>query len=171
MTATADQGRAAQRFPLLERDREIRRILAAIRHPGNGRGRLFVVEGPAGIGRSRLLLEVAGRARRHGAGVLQLRLANPQDTSLPVPADPDRTLVIVDDVQSCDRAGAQRLGRCLADARKGGAVVLLALRSSEGRSTDPWATGRLRRDLGGAPAARAAVAPTGPPGARATVRD
>jgi hypothetical protein len=95
----------AARPPLLERDREIRKIVSATKDSGAGCGRLFVVEGPAGIGRSRLLLEIAHRARR------------------------GRTVVIVDDVQRTDRVSEAQLARHVAAAGRRGAVVVIARRA------------------------------------------
>jgi hypothetical protein len=124
--ANPDESPAAWRLPLLERDGELRRIAGVVRDPVGGRGTLVLIEGPAGIGRSRLLREVADRGKP--------------------PADRSRRLMVLDDVQRCDRAGAEQLGRQIADARSGGAVVLLACRSGEAHSADAWAPERLRGD-------------------------
>lgn len=55
-------GRPSSRA-LLERDAELGAIEAALRDAAAGSGRLVVVEGPAGIGKSRLLDEAVERAR------------------------------------------------------------------------------------------------------------
>jgi len=47
---------------LLERERELAELDALIEQACEGRGRSIVVEGPAGIGKSRLLTEARGRA-------------------------------------------------------------------------------------------------------------
>src|SRR5262249_835987 len=124
--ANAHENTAAPRLPLLERDRELRRIGRAIRDPANRRGSLFLVDGPIGIGRTRLLREVADRLRP--------------------PADPSSRLMIVDDAQRCDGLVAEQLGRQIAEPRASGAVVVVACRSGEARPTDPWAPERLRGD-------------------------
>jgi DNA-binding CsgD family transcriptional regulator len=56
--------------PLLERDRELQALRAAIASAEGGAGRLAVVQGPAGIGKSRLLEEALAIAR--GAEALAL---------------------------------------------------------------------------------------------------
>ena len=48
---------------LLERDNELATLEEAVRDAAGGRGRLVVVEGPAGAGKSALL----ARARQHAA--------------------------------------------------------------------------------------------------------
>jgi predicted ATPase len=48
--------------PLLEREAELAALSALIEAAGNGDGRLVVVEGPAGIGKTRLLAEARSLA-------------------------------------------------------------------------------------------------------------
>ena len=50
---------------LLERDREVESLRFALAETVNGGGRLALVEGPAGIGKSRLLAELRSAARTH----------------------------------------------------------------------------------------------------------
>lgn len=52
--------------PLLERERELETLADAIASAGKGKGSLVLVEGPAGIGKTRLLAEVAEIADRDG---------------------------------------------------------------------------------------------------------
>jgi DNA-binding CsgD family transcriptional regulator len=59
--------------PLLERDTELDEIASALRAARKGRGRLLMIEGPAGIGKTRLLEEVRRRATRRGLTVLAAR--------------------------------------------------------------------------------------------------
>lgn len=63
----------AARPALLERERELGELLAAARDAERGRGRLVVIEGPAGIGKTRLLREARERAARAGMRVLAAR--------------------------------------------------------------------------------------------------
>lgn len=58
---------------LLERDREITVLDTLIADTRRSRGRLLLVEGPAGIGKTRLLEALRERAREAGAGVLAAR--------------------------------------------------------------------------------------------------
>jgi DNA-binding CsgD family transcriptional regulator len=58
---------------LLERDDELGALQAALRETQAGRGRLVVVEGAPGIGKTRLLREARERAERAGLRVLSAR--------------------------------------------------------------------------------------------------
>ncbi len=59
--------------PLLERDGELASIAAVLADAGRGEGRLLVVEGPAGIGKTRLLETARGLAADGGLVVLHAR--------------------------------------------------------------------------------------------------
>src|SRR3954469_6143407 len=56
--------------PVLERRHEIERVDAVLRGVARGAGRVVIVEGPAGIGKSRLLEVVRAGAERRGFAVL-----------------------------------------------------------------------------------------------------
>src|SRR4051812_29764074 len=58
---------------LVEREREVAEVEALVDEALEGDGRALVVEGPAGIGKSRLLAEARRRAAEHGALVLAAR--------------------------------------------------------------------------------------------------
>jgi DNA-binding SARP family transcriptional activator len=58
---------------LVERERELDRIAAAANALAAGRGGLLLLEGPAGIGKTRLLAELRERALAAGAAVLEAR--------------------------------------------------------------------------------------------------
>ena len=58
---------------LVEREDELDRIAAAAHALAAGRGGLLLLEGPAGIGKTRLLAELRDRAQAAGAGVLDAR--------------------------------------------------------------------------------------------------
>src|SRR5439155_793986 len=64
----------AARPALLERERELGELLAAARDAERGRGRLVVIEGPAGIGKTRLLREACDRAALRFLSFLAPRL-------------------------------------------------------------------------------------------------
>jgi hypothetical protein len=70
MCAVPDLGRAEL---LLERDRELESLRAALAEAAGGEGRLALVEGPAGIGKSRLLAELRAAAEEDGVRVLSAR--------------------------------------------------------------------------------------------------
>ncbi len=58
---------------LLEREPELSRMREAIRQAGSGAGALVVIGGPAGIGKTALLLAAAGMAEQAGLRVLRAR--------------------------------------------------------------------------------------------------
>ena len=55
---------ADEHTPLLERDRELGAVTESISAASEGRGSLLLVEGPPGIGKTRILMEAAARARK-----------------------------------------------------------------------------------------------------------
>ncbi|HEX4435208.1 MAG TPA: AAA family ATPase [Solirubrobacteraceae bacterium] len=59
--------------PLLERDRELAWIAAAIAAGGEGAGRLLIVEGDPGVGKSSVLAHSAAEARRQGTRAFTAR--------------------------------------------------------------------------------------------------
>ncbi len=58
---------------LVERERELDTLEAVAREAADGRGRVLLLEGPAGIGKSRLLAELRGRAHAAGTRTLAAR--------------------------------------------------------------------------------------------------
>ncbi|MGZ4610705.1 MAG: BTAD domain-containing putative transcriptional regulator [Actinomycetes bacterium] len=58
---------------LVDRDREVDELRGCLEDAWSGMGRLALVEGPAGIGKSRLLTEVRRMAAEHDAAVLSAR--------------------------------------------------------------------------------------------------
>jgi DNA-binding SARP family transcriptional activator/plasmid stability protein len=56
--------------PLVGRDSVLRRLTEELGRSDHGRGRLVLVNGEAGVGKTRLLAELAAEARRRGAAVL-----------------------------------------------------------------------------------------------------
>ena len=67
------EDRAGARTRLVERAAEMRRIRSVIDAAPRGAGALLVVEGPAGIGKSRLLAEASAHAEHAGLQVLRAR--------------------------------------------------------------------------------------------------
>src|SRR6185503_6105520 len=66
----ADVGRAEL---LLERDRELESLRAVLAEAARGEGRLALVEGPAGIGKTRLLAELRAAAEEEDVRILSAR--------------------------------------------------------------------------------------------------
>jgi DNA-binding CsgD family transcriptional regulator/tetratricopeptide (TPR) repeat protein len=72
MTAPAGEGPSAT-DDLLERDREIAGIDAAVAGAARGDGGMVLIEGPAGIGKTRLIQQARRRAEERGMRVLTAR--------------------------------------------------------------------------------------------------
>src|SRR5918995_6795330 len=66
----------------IERDAETARIAQALSAAAGGEGRLLVVEGPAGIGKTRLLAEAQALAKDQGFGRLRA-VGDEPERSLP----------------------------------------------------------------------------------------
>lgn len=73
---------AEQERALVGRARELEQLRVALAQAGSGHGGLLILDGPAGMGKSRLLAEFLRMARRHGALVLSGR-AYRQEGQLP----------------------------------------------------------------------------------------
>ncbi|MFB7345576.1 helix-turn-helix transcriptional regulator [Streptomyces hydrogenans] len=70
-TRTVPEGPARARTPLRGRDAELAFIEERLDALGRGEGGIIRLEGPAGIGRSRILAEAAAAARGHGTRVYE----------------------------------------------------------------------------------------------------
>lgn len=57
----------------MEREAELRAIRSAVEGAATGAGALLVIEGPAGIGKSRLLSDACGQVKHAGLQVLRAR--------------------------------------------------------------------------------------------------
>ncbi|POX46079.1 LuxR family transcriptional regulator [Streptomyces sp. Ru71] len=69
--------------PLVGRDRELARLLGVLERARAGEARAVLVAGDAGVGKTRLLDEVAGHAARHGMRVLTGHCVDLGDVGLP----------------------------------------------------------------------------------------
>src|SRR5690242_10285418 len=58
---------------LLDREHEVERVRTAVRAVGQRAGGVLAIEGPPGIGKSRLLLEALARAQQRGLQILTAR--------------------------------------------------------------------------------------------------
>ncbi|MEW2485514.1 AAA family ATPase [Streptomyces sp. NPDC048411] len=82
-TRTAPEGLDGVRTPLRGRDAELAFIEERLDALGRGEGGIVRVEGPAGIGRSRILAEAAAAARRRGTRVFE-GAADPDEQFVPL---------------------------------------------------------------------------------------
>src|SRR5262245_9777846 len=86
--------------PIVGRDREIHRLRWAWRRARRGEGSALLVLGPPGIGKTRLIAELAASVAHDGAPVTYL---NGRDPSGELDVDPDaQALYVVDDVGEGD---------------------------------------------------------------------
>jgi predicted ATPase len=76
------------RFPLVGRQVELESLLSQLADAGRGAGGLALVEGEPGIGKSRLLAEVAELARRDGWAVLAGQAYDTDGNVQAAPTDP-----------------------------------------------------------------------------------
>jgi len=77
-----EQGGESRRAPLVGREEELGRLLALWEEAARGPARLAAIEGPSGVGKSRLAEELVMRARLTGAWGAGMR-ATPGDTRTP----------------------------------------------------------------------------------------
>ncbi|MGZ4344540.1 MAG: ATP-binding protein, partial [Solirubrobacteraceae bacterium] len=68
-----DQQLVAESTTLLEREHELERVRAALRAVGQRAGGVLAIEGPPGIGKSRLLIEARSRGEQRGLRILTAR--------------------------------------------------------------------------------------------------
>ncbi len=121
------------RKPLVGRKVELERLHEHWQRARQGAGRLLLVTGPRGIGKTRLAAELAAEVLREGGGVLYASAAGPPETVRAVLADAceagSPTLVLLDDV---DLGGHELLEAAsgLIDA----AVPVLVLATAEDAS-------------------------------------
>ena len=100
---------------VLERERELDVVQAACRAAGSGRGRLIVVDGPAGVGKTVLMSAAADAAAAAGWEVARTRGGElEQDLGWGIAADLLDTLLAAAPERSASdssRAGAMGRGR------------------------------------------------------------
>jgi len=75
-TATTAGPAAAGTPPLIERERELEAFAGVLRRTGDGGSSLVLIDGPAGIGKSRLVAALATAAEQRGIRVLLARAAH-----------------------------------------------------------------------------------------------
>jgi hypothetical protein len=143
---------------LAGRRAELDRLRAAWREARDGHGRVVVVTGVRGIGKTRLIAELAGELHTQGAGVVYVSgtaatLDRARRASGPC-------LVVFDDL---DRAAHQIDAVELAAAARGGSLLLVLAYRDDPSSA---AVSRLARELEERGAERLALGPLGMDGVR-----
>jgi GNAT superfamily N-acetyltransferase len=114
---------------LLERDRELEAVAATIASAARGEGRVLLVEGEAGAGKTVLLADAAERARAAGLHVLEARAGVLERTvGLGVARELLETTI--------QRAAPAELGELLSGAAAL-AAPLLGVRTPGAAATDP----------------------------------
>src|SRR5438067_12441357 len=121
--------RRAETAMLLERERELGQLGAAVDAVSAGNGRLVLVEGPPGIGKTRLLEALRARATEHGMTVLAARASE---------LDRDFPFGVVRQLFEPVLAGADAERRAaLLRGAAARATALFAGTPEQGRSLDP----------------------------------
>jgi class 3 adenylate cyclase len=110
--------------PIVGRERELHRLRWAWRHARRGEGAVRLVLGPSGIGKTRLLAELAATAARDGASVYHFAFHGPSDPTVVSRAwDEERpALLVLDDVEAAPDAAATL---ATLQARVAGATALV----------------------------------------------
>ncbi|HET6482773.1 MAG TPA: ATP-binding protein, partial [Actinoplanes sp.] len=136
--------------PLRGREAELAVIDRLVSALGAGDGGVLLLDGAAGIGKSRLAAEVLGRAQRSGLRILQVEAARGRfapfplllDTALgldsPVRSRPgtafrsaaaaDPLVIVIDDLHRADAETAMALRTLVAELRHVGVLWVLAAR-------------------------------------------
>jgi WD40 repeat protein/DNA-binding SARP family transcriptional activator len=127
--------------PLVGREADLDRLREHWRKARDGAGRLVLVTGAEGMGKTRLAAEVAAAVRRDGGAVLFASGADALDGVSRARAARQPTLLVLDDV---DQAG-EPLGAALGELGEGlGALPLLVVATAEdGASTAVHAAATL----------------------------
>ncbi len=71
----------SRRTPLVDRTSELEELSAFVERTARGEGSVLLLAGEAGLGKSRLLKEMAGIARRHGLALYEGRCEDPEGGS------------------------------------------------------------------------------------------
>jgi DNA-binding CsgD family transcriptional regulator len=109
--------------PLLERDEELAQLARCLDQAATGRGRLVVVEGPAGIGKTRIVRAAEHEARRRGFRVLAARCSDLGDLAYGAVRDLFQPALRDPDVRRDPLEGPAALAQSvLAPARFGAAI-------------------------------------------------
>ena len=123
--------------PMVGRDHEMHWLRGTWRQARRGRGQLVFVSGPAGIGKTRLIAELAGwvhersgRVRYAGAGGAGTALAIAAVREVAEATDP--TLLVVNDLEALDAAVIDELEVSAASIAERAVMIVGAVRDAQG---------------------------------------
>jgi WD40 repeat protein/class 3 adenylate cyclase len=123
--------------PMVDREHEMHWLRGTWRQARRGMGRLVFVSGPAGIGKTRLIAEVAGwvhggsgRVRYSGAGGAGAALALAAVREVAQATDP--TLLVVNDLEALSEAVIDALDVAAASIAERPVMIVGALRDAQG---------------------------------------
>jgi WD40 repeat protein/class 3 adenylate cyclase len=123
--------------PMVDRDHEMHWLRGTWRQSRRGKGRLVFVSGPAGIGKTRLIAELAGwvhersgRVRYAGAGGAGTALAIAAVREVAEASDP--TLLVVNDLEALGDVAIDALGVAAASIAERPVMVVGAFRNAQG---------------------------------------
>jgi WD40 repeat protein/class 3 adenylate cyclase len=123
--------------PMVDRDHEMHWLRGTWRQSRRGKGRLVFVSGPAGIGKTRLIAELAGwvhersgRVRYAGAGGAGTALAIAAVREVAEATDP--TLLVVNDLEALGDAAIDALDVAAASIAERPVMIVGAFRNAQG---------------------------------------
>ena len=117
--------------PLLERERELDGVRAALDRLADGQGSMLLIEGPAGIGKTRLLAAAADLGRSEAALVLEAR-AGQLEREMPFAVARDRKDAVAERRQTSGVAVADAGHRSSTTSLRGWEQQMSALPSAGG---------------------------------------
>jgi WD40 repeat protein/class 3 adenylate cyclase len=123
--------------PMVDREHEMRWMRGSWRQARRGAGRMVFVTGPTGIGKTRLMAELAAEVSV-GGGIVRYAGAGGAGTALAISAVDDAassrtpTLLVVNDLEALGEPVAEALGRAFDTIHERPVLLVGAFRDAEG---------------------------------------